>query len=260
MQSIYHFKTYNQLLFFKNELGKNYLALDDIDISVLSFLLSIMQGKAKKDKSSSYLSVDMVNTISMTPNYISKYVKENNLEIRYYDVFKLLKDRINNRYIDLDKRNDLTIKYHNSLKELNFVKDKSVKLVFTSPPYLNMVDYANSNWIRLWLLGFKRDELKEKIKLDDRHNFNNYCLFIANYLNNIYDKLQEDAIVCLVVGDAKGRKLAIETWKVIKENVNYELIKITNQSVEDNKKVLKILDRKAGSTKTDRILILKKKI
>ncbi|WP_051789193.1 DNA methyltransferase [Mycoplasma buteonis] len=255
---IYHPKTYQELLFFKSKLGINYLNLNDVDITIISYLFSIMQGKSKKDKTSAYLSVDMVNTISMTPNYIKKYVKENNLEIRYYNTFDLLRDRIKNRYIDFEYKPQLKLEYHNSLNNLSFVKRESVAFVFTSPPYLNMVNYASSNWIRLWLLGYQRQNLKNEIILDDKHNFTNYCNFIMEYLENIYPKLKNDAIVCLVIGDAKGKKLAIDTWKKIKDNVPYQLVKIHTQEINDNKKVLKILDRKSGSTKIDRILILKK--
>ena len=41
------------------------------------------------------------------------------------------------------------------------IKDNSVDLIVTSPPFLDVVDYATDNWLRCWFNGI--DEMKIEI-------------------------------------------------------------------------------------------------
>lgn len=260
MLLFYDPKTLKELLFLREKIGKNWQNNSDIENAVLTFLLSILQGKERKDGTSAYLSVSMPNTISLSPNYVSNYVKKHNLEIKYRNCFSTLKQRIEQKWDELLENTDLNlrIEYANSLSDLSFIKDESVQLVFTSPPYLNVIDYTLPNWIRLWLLGFERKELKTQIKLDDRHNFDNYCIFIKKYLENIYQKMAKNGIAILVIGDVKELNLAKATWEKIANEVSYKKIKISSDIIDDSKKVLKIMKNKPISTKKDRFLILRK--
>jgi hypothetical protein len=47
--------------------------------------------------------------------------------------------------------------------------DGSVSLVVTSPPFLDIVDYATDNWLRCWFLGIDAKSVKLTVpkKLDD---------------------------------------------------------------------------------------------
>lgn len=256
----FHWDTLVELFFIREKLGKNWLTNNDLDNTILCFLLSILQGNERKDGSSSYLSVSMPNTISMSPNYVKNYIKNNNLTLKYRNVFELLKRRIDLNWDTVLERsqNYLKIFYANSTEELSFVDDESVRIVFTSPPYLKVVNYANSNWLRLWVLGFERENLKNEIKLDDKHNFSAYCNFILTYLKNIYSKVQKNGYVFLVIGDVKDFELAKETWNIIKNQVKFELVDIFEQEIGDNKKVLKMVKNKPKATKKDRIIMLKK--
>ena len=42
---------------------------------------------------------------------------------------------------------------------LSYVADSSIDLVVTSPPFLNTVDYAQDNWLRLWFMGIKANTI-----------------------------------------------------------------------------------------------------
>lgn len=256
----FHWDTLVELFFIREKLGKNWLTNNDLDNTILCFLLSILHGNERKDGSSSYLSISMPNTISMSPNYVKNYIKNNNLTLKYRNVFELLKRRIDlNWDVILEtSENYLKIFYANSTEELRFVDDQSVQIVFTSPPYLKVVNYTNSNWLRLWVLGFERENLKNEIKLDDKHNFDSYCNFILSYLKNIYPKIKINGYVFLVIGDVNDFELANETWNRIKDEVKFELINIFEQNIDNNKKILKILKSKSNATKKDKIIMLKK--
>ena len=40
------------------------------------------------------------------------------------------------------------------------IKSRSVSLVVTSPPFLDVVDYATDNWLRCWFLGLDAESVK----------------------------------------------------------------------------------------------------
>ncbi|QDY88261.1 DNA methyltransferase [Mycoplasma anserisalpingitidis] len=256
----FHSETLTELFFIREKLGKSWLNNNDLDNSILCFLLSILHGSERKDGNSIYLSVSMPNTISMSPNYVKNYIKNNKLILTYRNVFELLKLRVNSSWDEVleTSENYLKIFYANSTEELNFIDDESVKMIFTSPPYLKVVNYTDSNWLRLWVLGYEKENLKNEIKLDDKHNFSEYCNFILSYLKNIYPKVKKNGYVFLVIGDVKDFELAKETWSIIKNQVKFELIDIFEQEIEDNKKVLKMVKNKPKATKKDKIIMLRK--
>jgi hypothetical protein len=49
------------------------------------------------------------------------------------------------------------------------IRSQSVQLVVTSPPFLNVVDYAGDNWLRCWFLGIDPATVKLTVpkKLED---------------------------------------------------------------------------------------------
>ena len=49
------------------------------------------------------------------------------------------------------------------------IESGSVQLVVTSPPFLNVVDYATDNWLRCWFLGIDPKSVKLTVprKLED---------------------------------------------------------------------------------------------
>ncbi|UWD34498.1 DNA methyltransferase [Mesomycoplasma molare] len=252
--------TLKQLIFLRNRIGKQWKTNGKYINAILAFALGLMHGPERKNGETIYFSVSMSNMISMSPNYVENYKQKHNLKTKEINIFKKLKNRIETKFFDLlTKEYNSSFKYHDSLKPLNFVKDNSVNLVITSPPYLSIVDYTKSNWIKLWLLGYDRKNVSKEIKLKDKLKMNEYIEFIKSYLNNIYPKLKTGSKVCLVVGDVYNTNLIEETWQEIKEEVNYEKIDLIIQEVSENKKSLRSMNSKKGkATQVEKILILKK--
>ncbi|WP_338583485.1 DNA methyltransferase [Mycoplasmopsis cynos] len=254
--------TLKQLIFLRNKIGKQWRTNGKYMNAILAFALGLMHGPERKNGETIYFSVSMSNMISMSPNYVENYKQKHNLKTKEINIFKNLKSRIETKFFDLlTKEYDSNFKYHDSLKPLKFVKDNSVNLVVTSPPYLSIVDYTRSNWIKLWLLGYDRKNVSKEIKLKDKLKINEYIEFIKSYLNNIYPKLKKGSKVCLVVGDVYNTNLIEETWQEIKKEVNYEKIDLIIQKVNENKKSLRSMNSKKGkATQLEKILILEKKV
>lgn len=251
--------TLKQLLFLRENYGKKWKSNSKTINAILAFALGLMHGLTKKDGSTIYFSVNMPNTISMSPNYVKNYCIKNKLSTPNVDIFSQIKKRINEKYDDLlEKDYNAKVYLWDSTIENPNIKNNSIDLVITSPPYLSIVNYTKSNWLRMWLLGFDRFELN-KIKLSDSLNFNDYILFIEKYLKAIYPKLKNNAKVCLVVGDVYNKKLIEDTWKLIQQKVKYEFVEIYYNCYKQSKKQTNMLNERCGkASKIDKILIIKK--
>ena len=159
---------------------------------------------------------------------------------------------------------------HGDVREIRRrIEPNSVKMIFSSPPYLKVIKYGLYNWIRLWWILGDHKEVDEK--LDDSHAIKPYLRFMKEVLETtliILDK--EEGIACWVVGDVKNLNLAREIWdKVgskieIKDNQGlisrYKLLGIVEDKIRDEEKVTKIwnseTDKSGKATPLDRILII----
>ncbi len=251
-----------QLIFLRDKLGKNWKKLNKVDNAILAISLGLMHGKTRKDGSTMYFSIDMPNTISMSPNYVRKYAQIHNLKTPDLNIFENIKNRLIRKYdekiLDLDYSGKIL--FDDATKNNRKIKDNSVSLVITSPPYLSIVDYRLSNWLKLWLLGFEKKSLNDDIPLSDKLKYDEYTIFIKNYLNSIHSKLKNGAKVCLVVGDVHDNALIENVWKEIQNEVKYKFVEIYyDQKYLQQNKVTNMLNSKKGkATIIEKVLVLEK--
>lgn len=201
IQLIYHSYVLAKLCY----LRRNLLNSDNpTDIFLVGVVLGIMHGSERKDGSSGYASISMPNTFSMSPNYVRRFVQEKRLQRVDRNVFQLLRDKV-----------DRLLKDHGSFKtegevELADVKSINtidafqkhagkVKLILTSPPYLDVVNYAKQNWIRMWFLQEDFEEVSRA--LDDNLVLGNWIDFMESIVLELKKFLQSDGVMVLVVGD-----------------------------------------------------------
>lgn len=53
-------------------------------------------------------------------------------------------------------------------RETKEIPDNTVKLVVTSPPFLDVVQYSKDNWLRCWFNAIDTEEIEKKITVTDR--------------------------------------------------------------------------------------------
>lgn len=84
--------------------------------------------------------------------------------------------------------------------------DKSVKLVVTSPPFLDIVDYAADNWLRCWFLGIDAEEVQitvpKKIAIWQK--------IMTGVFRDLHRVLKKGGHVAFEVGEVKGGKVRLE--------------------------------------------------
>lgn len=249
-----------QLIFVRTTFGQEWRNLNSVDNCIIAFALGLMHGPSRKDGSTIYFSLKMPNTISMAPNYVRKFAAEHNLERPQVNIFEQIKKRVINKYDVLIGQNfDGEVREHDALKNFEFIADNSVSLLITSPPYLSIVNYTRSNWLKLWLLGYDLKSIKN-IRLSDKLSFDGYIEFITTFLNNVYNKIEVGGHVALIVGDVHEERLIEKVWDVIKNNVQFNLKMIYwDDAYLQTKKVTNMLNnRKGKATTIEKVLLLVK--
>ena len=80
---------------------------------------------------------------------------------------------------------------------------QKVKLVITSPPYLDITDYHEDQWLRLWFLGGAPKPITGQGK-DDRHRrVEAYWQFLSEAWKGVVPLLQESAQIVVRIGGTR---------------------------------------------------------
>jgi hypothetical protein len=165
-RAFYH-STLRELLFLRS-------ALKWTESRVHRFVAALVLGSlhGEMDKSSSYFSNQMPRTISTKPDYSIGYWDKHGLWPKKRNIFDLLQKRaaFRTREEDLpDFTGEVAIGDARNAAELFPGSRRNVKLILTSPPYLNVTNYEEDQWLRLWFLGNEPCPTYKTISKDDRH-------------------------------------------------------------------------------------------
>jgi hypothetical protein len=86
------------------------------------------------------------------------------------------------------------------------LRDNSVDLVVTSPPFLDIVDYEGDNWLRCWFAGIDPRD----VKIDRHHGVAGWELFIRRVFGELARVTRPDGMVAFEVGEVRGGKTLLE--------------------------------------------------
>jgi site-specific DNA-methyltransferase (adenine-specific) len=218
-----------------------------------------------------YLSISMPNTFSMPPTYVRNFIRDKHLKQIDQDVFERLRDKLARIYFD-STEGFRGLSYHQDaarLMEDSAVKPGSVDLVVTSPPYLRVVNYGTSNWIRLWWLGIEEVSRHGGVgrksldaQLDHRHTYDSYKEFMLRTLRSTARVLKRDGVAVFVIGDVAAPNgpsyaLASRIWEDIGSDTGLRLLDSIEDSLPAQNKVSRIWgDTKGRATDQDCVLVL----
>lgn len=169
---------------------------DDTDEAV--FLKGVICG-VLHGPSNMFLSLSMKDTVSSTPGYVDRYVKEHKLikpERKIYECAMNKATRCLNAGIPDGKG---TI-FRGDARSVP-MDDESVDFVLTSPPYLSVLDYSWNNWLRVWWLGDNRREEQKRLMRSGQEKA--YRDFMRGVCREMFRIMKPDAAFVIVVGDVK---------------------------------------------------------
>ncbi len=171
-------KTLNQLVYLRASLNWR---RSDADRMLAALVLGSLHGEM--DRSTSYLSNQMPRTISTKPGYSVRYWRRHRLVAPERDVFALVRSRADFRYEEPPPKGTCRV-YHMDLRQLPKKKrslPSPIRYAITSPPYQNVTNFQEDQWLRLWFLGGPHYPVSNSSSRDDRHsNDKRYWTFISD--------------------------------------------------------------------------------
>jgi DNA modification methylase len=153
-----------------------------------------------------YFSNQMPRTISTKPEYSLKYWRRHDMWPRKVDVFETLRNRARYRLAgELPKMRGWVAMVDARQCAGAFPKLKgAVRAVITSPPYCNVTNAEEDQWLRLWLLGYRARPTYGSISRDDRYKkLGRYWHFLGEVWTGVAPLLRRGSILVCRLG-AKG--------------------------------------------------------
>lgn len=147
----------NVLCFLLSTRNNLHWSTDSVDTTLMAFILLYLHGKIGEG-----LSNQMRQTKAMSPEYSVNWWRKNNyITPPEINCREFLSQRIIWRYkYGIPNLTKSEILLGDSSKLLPLLQEKikvgeseRFSLLFTSPPYYNVTNYFNDQWLRLWLLG-----------------------------------------------------------------------------------------------------------
>ena len=88
------------------------------------------------------------------------------------------------------------------------IESESVQLTVTSPPFLNVVQYARDNWLRCWFNGFDADTISERITMST--TVEEWRIAMAAVFRELYRITRPGGWVAFEVGEVRRGEVKLE--------------------------------------------------
>lgn len=133
---------------------------------------------------------------------------------------------------------------------------RPVSLVVTSPPSLDVVDYATDNWLRWWFLGLGA----KTVQLTTPHKLDDWRAAMTDVFCELRRVLKPGGHVAFEVGEVHAGKTLLEEATLpcaVAAGLEPELVLINDQKFTKTANCWGV-DNMAKGTNTDRIVLLRK--
>ena len=143
-------------------------------------------------------------------------------------------------------------------RETKEIPDNFVQLTVTSPPFLDIVQYAKDNWLRGWFNGIDINEVEKKITMSK--TINDWTNVMQKVFDELYRITKQDGYVAFEVGEVKNGKIKLEEYVVtlgIKSGFKLLGVIINEQVFTKTSNIWGVKNNNKG-TNSNRIVLFKK--
>jgi len=138
------------------------------------------------------------------------------------------------------------------------IPDNSVQLTVTSPPFLDIVQYRDDNWLRCWFNGF--DEKTSGDQITMARSPREWSEVMSTVFHELYRLTSPGGYVVFEVGEVRKRTIRLEEYVVspgITAGFTCEGILINQQTFTKTSNIWGV-DNMASGTNTNRIVLFNK--
>ena len=139
---------------------------------------------------------------------------------------------------------------------LTYLRDSSVDLVVTSPPFLNIVDYRKDNWLRCWFAGIDAD----KVQISGYSSVAEWRSFIHEVLNELCRVVKGDGHIAFEVGEVRNGKVKLEEEVIQAAEglpILLQSVLVNQQKFTKTSNLWGVKNNSAG-TNTNRVVLFKR--
>ena len=140
-------------------------------------------------------------------------------------------------------------------KRMDHIADESVQLVITSPPFLNVVNYRQDNWLRCWFAGIDPQAIPKLTS-----SSNQWTAGMTEAMREMRRVVKYGGHIAIEVGEVKKGQINMEELVVeagSRCGINPSEIYLNMQNFTKTSHCWGIENNKAG-TNTNRIVVFQK--
>jgi len=138
------------------------------------------------------------------------------------------------------------------------IRDASVQLTVTSPPFLDIVQYRDDNWLRCWFNGLDADTIGRQITM--ARTIEEWSRVMGAVFDELYRITRDGGFVAFEVGEVRKRTIRLEEHVVplgIAAGFACPCVLINQQNFTKTSNIWGV-DNMASGTNTNRIVVFKK--
>ncbi|MER9070429.1 site-specific DNA-methyltransferase [Mesorhizobium sp. M0644] len=196
--------TLQQILFLRRELNWRD---NQVDCFIAAMAAGCLHGESHR--SQRVFSNRMPRTISTKPSYSVRWWRKHELLPPERNVFEILRAEADFRFACPPPHGTGVVIEGDARKSSTLLADwaRSVDMVLTSPPYLDVTHFREDQWLRVWFLGGEPFPCSAT-EGDDRHaNVDRYWQFLAETWAGVAPLLKDTAQIVIRIG---GKKMSFE--------------------------------------------------
>ncbi len=171
---------------------------------------------------------------------------------------QLLRNISDQQIKNLDKVRSSSLILQTDASNTKQIPSNSVKLTVTSPPFLDIVNYAQDNWLRCWFNDIDLENLAKKITMSK--NIEDWSAKMSSVFKELNRVSKAKGVVAFEVGEIRNGKIKLEDHIIpVAENNGFKVkeIMINKQNFTKTSNIWGVSNNQGG-TNTNRIVLLEK--
>ncbi len=264
LSMFYHNDTESEIVSLKNYLLEKSLSdsLNDFDKWIRMVATNRLTGHSKGFFSVYTMppnqAVSSERQIRINEKYNQKPEYRNAKEILLNKTKNLIKDITPSDKKRLEKTYKTALFINTDARSTKIIPDEFVQLTVTSPPFLDVVHYAQDNWLRCWFNGIDVNEIEKRITMSK--TLEQWQTVMQAVFNELFRITKQGGYVAFEVGEVKNGKVNLDEYVLplgIRAGFDAVAIIINEQVFTKTANIWGINNNKKG-TNTNRIVLFKK--